>query len=252
MAEELTACEKLTPRQRLFVDFFLGEARLNATKAARLAGYLKPRDSGYQLLRKTPGVQAAIEERLKENTLSANAVLSEITDIARGNIADFITVGGSDLSPEAEQLIAKAMTDLDLMLQEIRGEGGLPTGLPERIEQKREEIQALAEQIRQMTHTRPWVFDLEKAEREGVLHLIAEIGTTEKGATKLKLASRLEALKLLGQFHNLWKEKTEVNVTVNPFEGWSDEDLEAYAAGRKSAGAAPSSGGAAGAGETPA
>lgn len=202
--------QQLTLRQRRFVDAYTGNARGDAKKAAILAGYSEA--SAKQIgseVRHHPAVAAVIEERMRAETMSSVEVLWHLNDIAHGSYDDFITVGGSDLSEEAEQLIAKAMTDVDLMLAGIREEGGLPNGLPELIEAKREEIQALTEQIHQATHTRRWVYDLEKAERLGLLHLISEIGTTEKGATKLKLASRLEALKLLGQYHKLFTDRVE-------------------------------------------
>ena len=40
----------MTDRQRLFVDFYLGESKGNATQAARLAGCKWPRVAGPRLL----------------------------------------------------------------------------------------------------------------------------------------------------------------------------------------------------------
>lgn len=202
--------QQLTLKQKRFVDAYTGKARGDAKKAAILAGYSKT--SAKQIgseVRKHPAVAYVIDERMQAESMSSTEVLWHLNDIARGSFDDFIAVGGSDLSPEAEQLIAKLVTDADLLLQEIREEGGLPIGLPEKIEAKREELQTLAEKVHAATHTKPWVYDMEKAERLGLLHLIAEIGTTEKGATKLKLQSRLEALKLLGQFHKLFTDRVE-------------------------------------------
>ena len=54
--------ERLTPRQRAFVEAYLGECRYNATKAALAAGYSPkhPRQSAHQV-RRSPRVAAVIK-----------------------------------------------------------------------------------------------------------------------------------------------------------------------------------------------
>ena len=64
--------DKLTEKQRRFVEAYLGEANGNATEAARLAGYSGTDDSlavsASQLLRNTK-VEAAIKERTDNDPL---------------------------------------------------------------------------------------------------------------------------------------------------------------------------------------
>lgn len=210
MAEELTAYQKLTPKQRLFVDFYVGdEAFGNATKAARRAGYAKPEQQGWQV-RNTPAVQAAIEEQLQGRVPTKFEVLAGIGRMTRGSMADFIDVGGCDLSEEAQQILSQLLETADLVLAEVWEEGGLPLGVAERIEEKRQQVQELAEKVREATRKRPWTFNFEKAAREGVLHLIQEIGTTDNGATKLKLHDPLAAYEKLARFYKLFVERHEV------------------------------------------
>lgn len=210
MPAEPTAYQKLTARQRKFVDAYLGEARGNATKAARLAGYAHPMQQGTET-RHTPAVAAVIEDLLNRNAMSAPEVLWNLADVARGNMADFVEVGGSDLSDEAKGYLSWLIETCDTALAEIREEGALPPGVPEQIEKRREEIQQIAEHLNKATQTRPWVFNLEKAQREGLLHLVAEIAQTEHG-TKLKLHDRVQALMALGRHHGLFTVKHEVEV----------------------------------------
>jgi len=73
-----------------------------------------------------------------------------------------------------------------------------------------------------------WRLDLERAEREGSLYLIHELSETEHGP-KIKLHDPLTALQLLGKHHRLFIDKTEAEVKVTGFEGWTVEELETYA-----------------------
>lgn len=82
---------KLPDRQREFVEAYIGPARFSATKAAEMAGYKDPGQSGYEL-KKKPEIRARIEERLAERTLSANEVLAELTDVASAEWREFIEI----------------------------------------------------------------------------------------------------------------------------------------------------------------
>lgn len=57
--------DRLTDKQRAFVSYYLGEARMNATKAAAMAGYRVPRQEGARLLANAV-IQAEIEATLAE------------------------------------------------------------------------------------------------------------------------------------------------------------------------------------------
>lgn len=90
--------EDLTGKQRAFINAYLGEAKFNATEAARIAGY-KGDDTvlaavGYENLRK-PQIEAEVKSRFNEATMSANEVLARLTEIASGQITDFLDEDGA-------------------------------------------------------------------------------------------------------------------------------------------------------------
>ena len=85
---------KLTHKQELFVNAYLGEAKGNAAEAARLAGY-KGNDQvlsqvGYENLRK-PDISALVEKRTSETAMSATEVLQKLSEIANRERDDIAT-----------------------------------------------------------------------------------------------------------------------------------------------------------------
>ena len=87
----------LTGKQQSFINAYLGAARFNATEAARLAGY-EGNDAtlaqvGYENLRK-PEVANEINLRMNEAAMSANEILDRLSQIARGEVADFFDEDG--------------------------------------------------------------------------------------------------------------------------------------------------------------
>ncbi len=76
----------------MFVCYFLGEARGNATEAARRAGFAQPHSQGPRLLTNV-GVRAAIEARLDEAAISATEILIRLSDQATADLSDFLTIG---------------------------------------------------------------------------------------------------------------------------------------------------------------
>lgn len=89
------AVDKLTPKQRRFLDAYLTEARWNATRAAKIAGYSEHTaySIGWELLRK-PEIKAAVNERLAESAMSADEVLGLLADQARGSLEDVLDEEG--------------------------------------------------------------------------------------------------------------------------------------------------------------
>ena len=73
----------LTHKQRLFVDEYLGRANGNATRAATLAGYAKPRQQGYENLTK-PDIQDALRDFYTKRAMPAEEILGRLADQARG------------------------------------------------------------------------------------------------------------------------------------------------------------------------
>ncbi len=77
---------KLTTKQRLFVEHYLGRANANATEAARLTGY-KGSDKtlsvvGAENLAK-PCIAELVEERIAIVGMSVNEIISELFEIAK-------------------------------------------------------------------------------------------------------------------------------------------------------------------------
>ena len=85
----------LTQKQRMFVLAYLGEAGSNATEAARIAGYGQPNMAGPRLLTH-PRIQTAISRHVAEAALSADEVLSMLSEFASADIGRFIEPVGDD------------------------------------------------------------------------------------------------------------------------------------------------------------
>ena len=98
----------LTPKQKAFVEFYCGEAKFNATRAAILAGYSEKTAAkiGSENLIK-PDVQVAIAAFMEEATERA---LITTEDIVRGlkSEAEYF---GVDCSHAARVSAYKALTD---------------------------------------------------------------------------------------------------------------------------------------------
>jgi len=92
MSEEpKSAYSQLMAQQRKFVDAYLGEAKFNAAKAARAAGYSENHiNKTGGRVKRHPLVKQAIEEGLDERGLTKFEVLDRLSDHARGEYADFI------------------------------------------------------------------------------------------------------------------------------------------------------------------
>jgi phage terminase small subunit len=79
----------LTAKQQAFIDEYLKTR--NATQAAIAAGYT-PKSAcaiGWENLRK-PEIDEEIRQRLDENAMLANEVVSILSDQARGDMSDFV------------------------------------------------------------------------------------------------------------------------------------------------------------------
>ena len=87
--------KRLTKKQSDFIAAYLGEARGNATQAARIAGYAKPAEQGYENLRK-PHIASRVKQHVAEKFATADAVLAELADVAMSDWRDFIEVIARD------------------------------------------------------------------------------------------------------------------------------------------------------------
>lgn len=79
----------LSTKQRAFIEHYLN--CWSETEAARRAGYANPNNNAHRLM-VNDGIKDAIAARLAELKMSADEVLTRLTDHARGSIADFIDV----------------------------------------------------------------------------------------------------------------------------------------------------------------
>ena len=111
---------RLSPRRKAFADAYLGRARFNAAKAARMAGYSPAAADreGYRQLRNAE-VAAYVKAQLESRAMSEEAVLAELADVAGAEWRDFLSErsdlnGGTevkmDLSAKVKSLeiLAKA------------------------------------------------------------------------------------------------------------------------------------------------
>lgn len=110
--------EKLTLKQKLFVEAYLGEAKGNATEAARIAGY-KGSDKqlgviGAQNLAKL-SISQAVSERTEEVAMGADEVLRLLSDHARASLADFLTFPENGHSPFVDLAKAQRLGKLHLI-----------------------------------------------------------------------------------------------------------------------------------------
>jgi phage terminase small subunit len=85
----------LTDKEYLFANYYLGDANLNATEAAKLAGYSKntARQIGYENLTKPyikKYIQSKSSEILERTGVTQEKVLAEIAKIAFSNITEFL------------------------------------------------------------------------------------------------------------------------------------------------------------------
>lgn len=83
--------KKFTLKQELFLSAYLGEAKGNASEAARIAGYKNPMQEGSRLLRNDE-IRARIEEFLAPKYATAEQVLQELTEVGLSEWRDFLTI----------------------------------------------------------------------------------------------------------------------------------------------------------------
>ena len=80
-----------TKKQRCFIETYL--STWNATRAAEIAGYKHPNVAGASLLRH-PEVKAAIAERMKQISMTADEVIARLAQQARADVSVFLRSSG--------------------------------------------------------------------------------------------------------------------------------------------------------------
>ena len=85
------ADKELTLKQHAFIAAYLGDAKGNATEAARMAGYEHPIASAKDNMR-NPTIRSRVKDRVEQYAGSAEEVLTQLRDVATADWRDFIDV----------------------------------------------------------------------------------------------------------------------------------------------------------------
>lgn len=99
----------LSNKRQKFVDEYL--KCWNQSEAARRAGYSHPWEMGHRLM-KVEEISQAISARIEENAMSADEVLKRLGDIARGDLGDFLSIGGMSFDLSLKQAQELGITHL--------------------------------------------------------------------------------------------------------------------------------------------
>lgn len=81
--------KKLTAKQSTFIDAYLGEAKMNAAQAARIAGYKHPETQGAENLRKLrPWIDKVMNERHSNAIATQEEIQKFFTAVVRGEVKE--------------------------------------------------------------------------------------------------------------------------------------------------------------------
>lgn len=209
-AEELGAA--LNPRHKKFADFYLNECRLNASAAARRAGY-KDHRQGWRIQR-MPDVAAYIAAVMAESpdVMGAGEVAARLTIEARSTVDmdEFVTVAPTertfwvparDHEPVREYAKRKRVDVEDLDKYDLMNE----FGASEVSETLDGEIMIKVATIRQDV-----VIDWAAAKAAGAISGMAVLKQNRDGSLEYRVKDPTKALQLLGQLHSMFTEKVEV------------------------------------------
>lgn len=219
----LVLADNLNPQRRAFVDHYTTPGTTtfgNATRSAVAAGYSEAtaNEQGSQLL-VILSVREAVAERLKTLEMSHAETRARIAEIATFDASAFVTFEEvaemvMALTPvaEAAQMAraehARAVEVEHRMSRhdraELKARAARLSVLDERAVTL--ELHAIDEPDAMVPYPQPRTrrvprIDFEKAEREGVLHLVAGLRYDTEGRLIPDLPSRLEALKALDKGH---------------------------------------------------
>lgn len=215
----------LSGRQAAFVDFYLGEARFNASRALSMAGCEstgKSLQASASRMLANAKVRAAIKERLAERAMSSSEVLSRLSEQARSDIRDVITIvpGGVDRDKWVRDLVS-ALKGSGLVQrprpsgdseEDPNGKAAEATFAEEMRESDRQaSIRKVSELLQDEPQEPGWRVDLEKADRLGVTHLVKKIGYDREGRPELELYDAQSALVQLGRHHGLFVDRSQVD-----------------------------------------
>jgi phage terminase small subunit len=106
----------LTPKIQRFCEEYLID--MNATQAAKRAGYSEKtaHQSGYELLKK-PEIKEYISKRVAESAMDKEEALKLVADIARSNLADYMTKRQVKRYPMIEKSVKRLITEYTKKIQ---------------------------------------------------------------------------------------------------------------------------------------
>ena len=188
----------MTTKERAFVEYYL--THWNATEAARLAGYKNPNKLGPRKLVEV-GIQQAIQARLSELKMSADEVLTRLSDQARGSMADFLRVDDETITLTWSLLSVPTDSDgqpdtTGVMFELAGQENVTPT----------DRVLHTAEIKRPVAR-----LDLLEAGKRGKLSLVKKYSLDDKGKVSIELYDAQAALVQMGKAHGLFVERAELS-----------------------------------------
>jgi hypothetical protein len=168
--------DSLPAKRRLFVVHYLD--CLNASEAARRAGYAKPHPEGSRLLQNAT-IAAVLRLGFERKTMPQEEVLARLGLLATASLEDFLTLEAEPGADDSEYPEYK----------QPDAEGG---------DQKR------------TPHPGHWRLDLAKAKRRGVIGALKKLKWGEHGP-EIELHDPQPALQALGKHYRLFIDRQEVS-----------------------------------------
>lgn len=137
---------KLTDKQELFCVEYVKD--LNATQAAIRAGYSEHTaySIGWENLRK-PEIRQHIDIHLKEKVISSEETVKLISDIAKSNVNDYMTIKMVERRHKVKKPLQDKINELALQIKKKRRLQELSDWTEERSDDNFKEISNLEEQI---------------------------------------------------------------------------------------------------------
>lgn len=186
--------EGLTGRQRVFVEAYLD--CLNATEAARRAGYAEPNKQGPRLLVNV-GIRAALDAGLRERTLPKDEVLARLTAHARGDMADFLRVDEEEVTLTWSLLAIPTDKDGNADI------AGTVMRLAEQENVKPTDKILMTETVKRSTAR----LDMLAAGEAGKLHLVKKYSLDDKGKVAIELYDAQAALLKIGEAYGIFRDR---------------------------------------------
>ena len=89
---------KLTNKQQAFINYYLGESKMNATDAARRAGYKHPKVQGAQNLSKlNQEIAERMEQMKKDSIATQEELLQFMTSVTRGEETEKLVTNAGNI-----------------------------------------------------------------------------------------------------------------------------------------------------------